>query len=240
MVRRFTDQSAIVFGGASGIGAATVERLAQEGCRTWIADLVDDGTPRALGCDARKSADVAKVFRTVDRDAGRVSVVVNCIGLPSDGTATDTSDEAWRQGLEVNLTTAFTIGREALKVMIPHGTGVIVHVASDAGLVAWPGQVAYSAAKGGLIHLVKAQAVDSAPYGIRVNAVCPSFCRTPMVDQWLQTQREETWESLGAMQPLGRIAEPGEVASAIAFLASNEAAYITGVAMPVDGGVSAQ
>lgn len=240
MLRRFTDQSAIVFGGASGIGAATVERLTQEGCRVWIADLVDDDSPHALVCDARKSADVARVFHVVDREAGKVAVVVNCIGLPSDGTATDTSDEAWRQGLEVNLTTAFTIGREALKEMIPHGTGVLIHVASDAGLVAWPGQVAYSAAKGGLIHLVKAQAVDSAPYGIRVNAVCPSFCRTPMVDRWLKTQGEETWESLGAMQPLGRIAEPGDVAAAIAFLASDEAAYITGVALPVDGGISAQ
>lgn len=240
MLRRFEGDSAIVFGGASGIGAATVERLQHEGCRVWIADRVDTGEAESLVCDACDPTAVASVFKVVQCEVPTISAVVNCVGLPMDGTAMGTSDDDWRLGLDVNLTTAFTIGREALRVMIPRQMGSIVHVASDAGLLAWPGQVAYTAAKGGLVHLVKAQAVDAAPHGVRVNAVCPSFCRTPMVEHWLAGQEEETWESLSLIQPMRRIAEPGDIAAAISFLASPEAAYITGVALPVDGGVSAQ
>jgi meso-butanediol dehydrogenase/(S,S)-butanediol dehydrogenase/diacetyl reductase len=238
-MRRFTGQSVVVFGGSSGIGAAAADRLALEGARVLVLDLPGRiGTD--LECDARDPKAVANALETAGKRLGGLDVVVNAIGRPADGSAADTDDEVWESGLDVNLGTAFRIGRSAISMMAPAGRGAIVHVASDAGLVAWPGQVTYTAAKGGLVHLVKAQAVDAAPLGIRVNCVCPSFCRTAMLEGWLEGQPKGTLEVVSGMQPLGRLAEPEEVAAAIAFLASHEADSVTGVALPVDGGICAQ
>lgn len=244
---RLKGANALVFGGASGIGAATVERLRSEGATVAVADRQfvqgarRDATRDYL-CDIRNSDDIDRTVAAADVDLGGLDIVVNTVGRPADGTALSTTDDEWRVALDINLTGAFRIGRAALRAMAERGSGVVVHVASDAGLVAWPGQVAYSAAKGGLVHLTRAQAVDAAALGVRVNCVCPSFTDTPMFRSWLREQADpdEAFALASAAPPMGRLARPEEVAAAITFLASPEAAQVTGVALPVDGGISAQ
>jgi len=126
--------------------------------------------------------------------------------------------------------------------MVAHGSGSVVFTSSDAGLVGWPSQAAYCATKGALVALARAAAIDAAPHNVRVNCVCPAFTATPLVDAWLAqaSDPDAARAEIAAEAPLGRIASPDEVAAAIVFLASDEARFITGVALPVDGGVTAQ
>lgn len=244
-LQRLRGTRAVVFGGGSGIGAATVKRLASEGSTVVIADrraVLESGAAPVYQCDIRVMTEVERVIRDVESDIGALDIVVNTVGIHSEGSAQVTSEDQWADSLDVNLSGAFRIGRAALASMVPRRSGVIIHVASDAGLVAWPNQVAYSAAKGGLVHLTRAQAVDAAEYGIRVNCVCPSFTDTPMIWEWAaaQTDPKGAIAAAAAMQPLGRLATPQDIAASIAFLVSGEAAFITGIALPVDGGISAQ
>jgi len=125
--------------------------------------------------------------------------------------------------------------------MIAAGRGAIVNTASDAGLVGWPGQSAYCASKGGVVLLTKSAAMDAAPYGVRVNCVCPGFTATPLVDAWIDEQDdpERARAEIEHGRPLGRMGRPEEIAAAIAYLASDEAAFVTGIALPIDGGGTA-
>jgi NAD(P)-dependent dehydrogenase (short-subunit alcohol dehydrogenase family) len=150
--------------------------------------------------------------------------------------------EDWARLVAVNLTGVFNGCRAALPHMIRQRRGAIVSTASDAGLVGWPGQAAYCASKAGIIGLTRAAAVDAAPFGVRVNCVCPGFTNTPLVSAWIRAQPdpEAARREVVSTQPMGRVGSPAEIAAAIAFLASEEAGFITGVAMPVDGGVTAQ
>lgn len=245
--RRFVDRRVLVFGGASGMGAAVRERLVAEGANVVIADRMphvhdvpDD--PRQIVCDVRDQSAVETAVASASAQLGDLDVVVNTVGVHEDGTALNTSEAQWSDLIDVNLSGAFRIGRAVLPELCGRGAGVLIHVASDAGIVAWPGQVGYTAAKGGLVHLTRAQAVDAAGFGVRVNCVCPSFTDTPMIRRWAENQADpvEAYASAERMQPLGRLALAQDVAAVIAFLASDEAAYVTGVALPVDGGISAQ
>ncbi len=229
------------------MGAATSERLMAEGADVVIADrefrpLDAPIGARQIVCDVRDDDAVRDAVRAAWSESGPLDVVVNSVGIHAEGSALETTAAQWADLIDVNLSGAFRIGREALALMCERRSGVIVHVASDAGLVAWPGQVGYSAAKGGVVHLARAQAVDAAAYGVRVCCVCPSFTNTPMIRRWVEAQDDPdaAYAAAGKMQPLGRLAEPRDVAAAIAFLASGEAEFVTGVALPVDGGISAQ
>jgi NAD(P)-dependent dehydrogenase (short-subunit alcohol dehydrogenase family) len=144
--------------------------------------------------------------------------------------------------MAVNLDGVFHACRAVLPHMTSRRTGSIVNVASDAGLVGWPGQAAYCAAKGGVVQLTRAAALDAAPFNVRVNCVCPGFTQTPLVDSWLEHQADPDAArgQIVGEQPLGRIAQPAEIAAAIAYLASDEAAFVTGAAFAIDGGVTAR
>jgi NAD(P)-dependent dehydrogenase (short-subunit alcohol dehydrogenase family) len=250
-VDRFAGRVVLVTGGGSGIGRATCERLAAEGATVWVVDA--DGGRAQSAADAIPGARCATLdvsdadgFGTlIDHVMGhdeRVDVLVNNAGVTLAGSVWETDPVDWARVIAVNLGGAFNGSRAVFPAMIAAGRGAIVNTASDAGLVGWPGQAAYCASKGGVVALTRAAAMDGAPHGVRVNAVCPAFTNTPLVASWIaqQDDPDRARIEIAAQQPLGRVAEPAEIAAAIAFLASDEARFITGIALPVDGGVTAQ
>ncbi|MBS1880123.1 MAG: SDR family oxidoreductase [Actinobacteria bacterium] len=250
-LRRFAGQVAIVTGGGSGIGAATAARLAAEGATVVIADrdlaaaeaaaAALDGT-EAVELDVSDGAAVEAVVSAVASRLGSLDVMVCNAGVTLDATVWDTDDAALERILSVNLVGAYACARSALRRMVEAGSGSVVLTSSDAGLVGWPGQSAYCASKGAIVAFVRAAALDAAPHGVRVNCVCPGFTMTPLVEQWIEDSDdpEATRAEVAATQPIGRAAEPSEIAAAIAFLASEEARFVTGTALAVDGGVTAR
>ncbi|GAA3655831.1 SDR family oxidoreductase [Nocardioides ginsengisoli] len=254
-MKRFDGQVALVTGGASGIGRASAERLVGEGARVWVLDR--DGTQaQAVADELRAAGGSAEgaALDVTDADAfagltdeilgreGRIDVLVNNAGVTLAGAVWETTSADWAQVIGVNLTGVFHGIRAVFPAMIKAGRGAIVSTSSDAGLVGWPGQAAYCASKSGVLGLTRASAMDGAAHGVRVNAVCPGFTRTPLVERWIAERPDpaEALREIAAEQPLGRVADPSEIAAAIAFLASDEAGFITGVAFPVDGGVTAR
>ncbi len=250
-LRRFEGQVAAVTGGASGIGAATARRLSAEGARVWLLDR-DGAAATALAeqIDAADAieldvADAGAVGAAVDRIIERhyrLDVMIANAGVTLEASIWDTTPDQLARVVDVNLGGAFHCAARALASMVSHGSGSVVFTSSDAGLVGWPSQAAYCATKGALVALTRAAAIDAAPHNVRVNCVCPAFTATPLVDAWLAqaADPEATRAEIAAEAPLGRIASPDEVAAAIVFLSSDEARFITGVALPVDGGVTAQ
>ena len=242
----------LVTGGNIGIGRATALRFARDGARVTVAarnagraqeTLEQIHAAGAQGhyvpCDVRDEVQCAQaVAATLDR-FGRLDVLVNNAGAILRGhSVAQTSTTQWQEMLDVNLSGAFYLSRAAL----PHlaGTrGNIVNVASYAGLVGFPGSAAYCAAKGALVQLTRAMALDHAAEGIRVNCVCPGSVRTPMIGTAWEQHGQGAAELWAAKHPLGRIAEPEEVAEAVFWLASAAGSFVTGVALPVDGGITA-
>ena len=247
-LKRFAGQTAVVTGGASGIGWAVATRLAAEGADVWIADLPGKALARSnanpgfhpLDLDVSDEAQVIAVLAHVLATNNRIDVLVNSAGIVHEGTAQETTRAAWQRVLDVNLTGTFLLCRHALPSMIERRAGAIVNVASDAALVGQTGQAAYCASKGGVTQFTRAAALDAAPYGIRVNCVCPCFVDTPLLGAWVDSMADPALAraQAAATQPMGRIGRPEEVAAAIAFLASPEANFITAVVLPVDGGAT--
>ncbi len=246
--RRFEDQVAVITGGASGIGFATAERLSLEGAKIWILDRTpgthdfENDNIRSVQVDVTDEKSVEKVITEIAEACGRIDVLVNAAGIAAAGSVQETSVETWNNIQDVNLKGVFLVSRFVLPYMIQQNTGNIVNVSSDAGLTGMPGQAAYCASKGGVVSLTRAASLDVAPHNVRVNCVCPCFIDTPLYRAWLNDQENprEAETALAQEQPIGRIGQPGEIAAAIAFLASEEARFITGIALPVDGGVTAQ
>jgi NAD(P)-dependent dehydrogenase (short-subunit alcohol dehydrogenase family) len=236
-------RTAVVTGAASGIGAATARRLAAEGAELCLVDR-DAGALRQLALAANANWVVADVTEPgaaerVLAESGGVDVLVTAAGAIVRRTAEETSDADWGAALALNLTATFRFCRAAIPVMRGRGGGAIVTVGSGWGLVAGPRAVAYAATKAAVVNMTRALAIDHGPDGIRANCVCPGDTDTPLLRDELAQLGQDASEGIaqsGADRPLGRVATPGEIAAAIAWLASDDAGHVTGTTLVVDGG----
>jgi NAD(P)-dependent dehydrogenase (short-subunit alcohol dehydrogenase family) len=235
-MRRFEGRLVLVTGAAGAIGGAIRARLEAEGAAVTGADRA--GAEVAL--DVAEEAGWAALAGDIAARHGRLDTLVNCAGVLTTGDAEHTTPEAWDRMLAVNLTGAF-LGCRAMLPLLRRGRGPsVVNVASVVGLRGNAGMVGYAASKGGVVAMTYALALDHAAEGIRANAVCPGTIEGPMADGFLKGHPEEARLRAAsiARHPMGRYGRPEEVAAAVAFLASDDAAYVTGVALPVDGGRS--
>jgi len=238
---------ALVTGGGTGIGAAVARRLARDGYRVCVAgrrrEPLDEVAAEtgALACTADTSDEdsVAALVATVAERLGPVSALVCCAGTSAGGTVLEQTLERWQRVLATNLTGAFLACRAALPQLL-ETRGAIVTVASLGGLRAAPASAAYASAKAGLIMLTQCIALDHGPQGVRANCVCPGWIRTPMADATmvgLGPDVEQAYVRVSRTNPLRRPGEAEEVAAAVAWLLSPEAAYVNGALLGVDGGV---
>ena len=239
---RFDGKTALVTGGARGIGLAISERLLNEGARVAIVDRDPNVEAvakrlgprvRALVADVTKSADVDRAVATAHAWADRLDIVVNNAGITGRSYPIwELSDEDWQEVLAVDLTSVFYVCRAAVKLMLPRGAGRIVNIASIAGKEGNPTLVPYSSAKAGVIGLTKALAKEVATRGILVHAVAPAVIGTEL----LQQMTKDTVDMLVAKIPMGRMGTPAEVATLVAWLASDECTFTTGAVHDLSGG----
>jgi NAD(P)-dependent dehydrogenase (short-subunit alcohol dehydrogenase family) len=234
---------AVVTGGASGIGRSTAARLSADGCRVAVLDLADadeSDVELTLRADVTDPDDVEAAVKEIVAVFGRIDVLVNNAGITGSAEATrchETPIDEWDRVQAVNVRGPFLCTRAALPTMLRQGSGHIITVASVAGLVAFPERCAYTTSKGAAVQFTKSLAVDYASAGIRANAVCPGFVETPMT-QW-RLDQPELRAQVEAKIPAGRVAQPADIADAIALLASDRLAYMTGHSLVVDGGWTA-
>ena len=236
---------AIVTGGGSGIGGATASLLARDGARVVVADVDAAAAERvacAVGGDARTvdvadRAQVDALVASVVREAGRVDVLVSNAFATAVGPLVDLPPAGWQRTLDVTLSAVFYGLQAVAPVMRRQGGGAVVHLASVSGLGGDRGLAAYNAAKAGVVNLTRTAALELAAWGIRVNAVAPGLIATPALQRALD-RSPALPERARAAVPLGRLGTPDDVARTIAFLASDDAAYVTGATLVVDGGLS--
>ncbi len=248
------DKVALITGGTSGIGRATATLFAREGAAVAITGRneergrevvaeIERGGGRAIfvRADVRLAEDCRRAVEETVAAFGRLDVLFNNAGVFVANDTIDCSEEEWDLQVDVSLKGTFLMSKYALPVMIAQGGGSIVNNSSGWGLVGGDRAVAYCAAKGGMVVMTKAMAIDHGPQGVRVNCICPGDTVTPMEHEDA-AHRGMTWEAYVASaseRPLGRMGDPDEVAMAALFLASDESSFITGAALPVDGGGSA-
>ncbi|ELY89484.1 short-chain dehydrogenase/reductase SDR [Natrialba hulunbeirensis JCM 10989] len=250
---RLADKTVVITGAAAGIGQATAERCAEEGAHVIVTDINDDGTAIA---DAIEEAGGSAAFYKLDvTDAEQfhdvidevaaehgLDVLVNNAGTGHPGGSLETIDESIRDFVvDVNINGVWNGCHAALPHLKEQGHGAIVNVGSLASLLGLPKQAAYSLTKGAVLNMTRAVAAEAGPYGVRANTVCPGFTETQLLDQYLATQDdpEAAREQMAEEYPLKRLATPEEIADAILFLASDEASFVTGHGLVVDGGFSA-
>lgn len=246
---RLKDKNIVITGGASGIGLGVTMRGLREGAHVVIADRAEsDGADQArtlttryggrcqfIATDVTDTEQVEALMERAARDLGCVDVVFNNAGIGEVVCATlDYPDGDYLRVIDINLNGAFRVARAALRHMMARRSGNIVNSASIVGVMGRPNMAASSASKGGVLSLTRALALDAAPYGVRVNAVVPGFIDTPMIKTLPHNMRQ----TLAHQHPLGRLGTASEVANAVVFLASDEASFITGAHLMVDGGFS--
>jgi 2-hydroxycyclohexanecarboxyl-CoA dehydrogenase len=240
---RLEGRSALVTGGAKGIGEAIVRRLAAEGARVWIGDIDTDGAERVAAETRAKAVPLdvteSESARAAVETAGTLDVLVNNAGMDEFGFFTDTDPEMWERVIAVNLKGVLACTGAVLPGMQQAGYGRIVSIASEAGRVGSKGSAVYSAAKGGVIAFTKTIARENARFGITANAIAPGPIETPLLmrAKELGELGERIIETMKRSTQLRRLGQPEEVAAAVAFLASEEAAYVTGETLGVSGGL---
>ena len=243
---KLRDKIAIVTGGASGIGQSIVERFVAEGAVVVAADIaikteslgkVDRSRPIPHRLNVADPASVASLVKNTVAVFGRIDILVNSAGIGKDVPFLDHSLEDFDRIIAINLRGTFLVGQAVARHMADKGGGRIINIASVSGQRGNSGRAAYGASKGGVITLSKVMAVDLAMYGINVNVISPGPIDTPLVAQMHTPQARISWTSL---TPLNRYGTPAEIAGAAVFLASDDATYITGHVLAVDGGWSAE
>jgi len=248
------DKVAIVTGGGSGIGRATALGFAHEGTKVVVADvdvncgeMVNSEIKQSGGdsifvkTDVSKSADVEALIDKTRATYGRLDFAVNNAGIGGVLASTADYPEAdWRHVLDINLTGVWLCMKHEIPEMLKQGSGVIVNISSILGQVGFPNATAYVAAKHGVIGLTKVAAIEYAPQGVRVSAVCPAFIATPMIEKSGIIEGTEMYNTVAGLHPIKRLGTPEEVADLIVWLCSASASFMTGSAVLVDGGYVAQ
>jgi NAD(P)-dependent dehydrogenase (short-subunit alcohol dehydrogenase family) len=252
-VTRLAGKVALITGGGTGIGQAIALTFAREGAKVAVAgrrrDKLEDvvrgvwdigGQAVAAICDVTKSKDAKKVVEETEKTFGRVNVLVNNAGVLSVSTIESISEEDWDKLMATNLKGPFLMSRSVLPAMRRAGGGSIVNVGSVLGLVAMKDRAAYCASKGGVTMLTRAMALDHAHEKIRVNCICPAIVETDLIRDLFSRSEEgrKAREARLLSLPIGRFGKPEDVAELAVFLASEESAWMTGVAIPLDGGLT--
>jgi meso-butanediol dehydrogenase/(S,S)-butanediol dehydrogenase/diacetyl reductase len=242
----YENRVALVTGGGSGVGRATVELLLERGAHVAAIDRNADALASLPTEVLTRSADildaeaVTSFVAEVAERWGPVDLLVNNAGAELTASALDTSRPDWERVIGVNLTGTLQISQAVIPAMQARGRGTIVNVSSISGLLGWPLSAAYCAAKGGVIQLTRQMAVDLGRSGVRVNAVAPGTTLTPMIERLFADMAPEARAEIAERHPIGRFAQPVEIARAILFLGSDAASFITGTVLPVDGGYTAK
>jgi len=251
METTFKNKVALVTGGSFGIGRATALAFARKGAKVVIADwkennetmdLIENlgGDAIFVKCDVSKKNEVKSLIEKTIDTFGRLDFAYNNAGIEgTSATVQECSEENWDKTIGINLKGIWLCMKYEIPEMLKTGKGAIVNCASVAGLVGFQGLPAYVASKHGVIGLTKTAALEYAKLGIRVNVVCPGVIQTPMIDR-LTGKKKETIEQFIDLEPIGRFGEPEEIANAVVWLCLDEASFVTGLAMPVDGGFVAQ
>ena len=253
MTQQFLGKVALVTGGASGLGRVSAIALAKEGARVVVSDIaVGEGEATVqmiasaggqaifVKADVTKSNEVEAMVQAAVKNFGRLDFALNNAGI--DGVRARTADypeDVWHQVINLNLTGVFLCLKFELAVMVKQGSGAIVNLSSVAGVTGFPGHAAYTASKHGVIGLTKTAAIDYAKAGIRVNAICPAYTRTPMLTRMLG-QIPDLEAKLISRVPLRRLGTAEEIAQAVIYLCSDAAAFITGHSLVMDGGIVAE
>ena len=250
---RLAGKKALITGGGTGIGKAIALAFAAEGAQVALAgrrveklrEVVSEIGRRgskalAVACDVARAADAERAVQETSERFGGMNVLVNCAGMVSATTVETIGEENWDRMMMVNVKGPFLMSRAALPAFRKAGGGAIVNIGSILGLVALKERAAYCASKGAVTMLTKAMAMDHAHEKIRVNCICPSLVETDLIkDLFASAQGAELKKVRTATIPMGRIGVPEDVAALAVYLASEEASWVTGVAMPLDGGLSA-
>jgi NAD(P)-dependent dehydrogenase (short-subunit alcohol dehydrogenase family) len=248
MGARLQDRVAVVTGGCSGIGLATARRFAEEAAVVVVGDIDDDHGEQIakeldatyMHVDVTDAEQVDALFHTANDRFGSVDIAFNNAGIspPDDDSILDTGIDSWRRVQEVNLTSVYLCCRAALRYMIAQGRGSIINTASFVAVMgAATSQISYTASKGGVLAMSRELGVQFARQGVRVNALCPGPVNTPLLQELFAKDPERAARRMVHI-PLGRFAEPEEIANAVLFLASDESSFITASTFLVDGGIS--
>ena len=247
---RLKGKVAIVTGGGSGIGEATALTFAKEGARVTVADVADSAGNntveqiRASGgeavyvhTDVTSASKIKGVIRATIDNYGRLDVLFNNAGIAMRLGVAELPEEDWDRCIAINLKGAYLGSKYAIPAMIANGGGSIINTASIYGIVGGLNRAAYVASKGGIVNLTRGMALDYANSNIRVNCICPGFTDTPLIKNFVETPTK--YKALVDQHPMGRLAKPLDIAYGALYLASDESAFVTGIALPIDGGYTA-
>lgn len=239
-------KTAFVTGGSGGIGAAICARFAREGAQVIAADLQEHETAservECLRYDVTSEADARKAFESLAQRWGQLDILVNAAGIEIEKTIEETSLEEWNRIFAVNVTGSFLTSKYALPLLRKSGGASVINFGSYDGFIADPGLAAYCATKGAVHALTRAMACDHGPEGIRVNAICPGYVDTPMLQSFFRDTGniESLKQSVRDVHPIRSYGTPDDIANLVNWLASDEARYATGQLWVIDGGLSAQ